>query len=477
MSVKDFQLKGNNICNVDCMDANAILHPETNVDQLKIGLLSSKTLTDWLTFNPDNPTQPFDGFDSYNGLIPWLNHYYPRGESGSIVPATKTTIGGVVIGDNLDVTEEGTLSVDVESLNIPDEVSTASVDTEGTVKLGNGTRTPVNFSTSTIVDGDNYYQYPLRIDANNRTGIVIPQATFSQVQTDWNQTDTSSVDYIKNKPTIPTVNNSIVTVQQGGVTKSTFTLNQNSNVTVYLDSTDVPVASNSTIGGIKIGYTKEDNKKPVQLDANNMAYVDTEQHLTIGDMITNGLSAHFYRVGTGSSAGSFTQNTWIPIIMSVSNNIGKCSVEFEILGREYGKTSYGKYYVNHMTNTTNKLICLSFYSEDTNHFDYNDIRAAKYAVDNNNVTIIVYKKVRNVSDSMFIVNILAENSSTYSTQHYFYTGSSSISETGYLLTNSDFRIGTLESNTITAKLENDASSQDREMTSILADNATSYTTT
>lgn len=250
-------------------------------------------------------------------------------------------------------------------------------------------------------------------------------------------------------------------------------------VSISSDVVSQIAATNNTLGGIKLGYTKNDNKKPVQLDANNKAYVDTEQHLTIGGMITNGLSAHFYRVGTGSSAGSFTQNTWIPIIMSTSNNIGKCSVEFEILGREDGKTSYGKYYVNHMTNTTNKLLCLSFYSEDTDHFDYNDIRAAKYAIDNNNVTIVVYKKVRDVSDSMFIVNILAENTTYYSTQHYFYTGSSSISDANYLLTRTDLRIGTMNADTqsITAKLINDESASSITMNTIGATNATYYTTT
>lgn len=250
-------------------------------------------------------------------------------------------------------------------------------------------------------------------------------------------------------------------------------------ISISSDVVSQIAATNNTLGGIKLGYTKNDNKKPVQLDANNKAYVDTEQHLTIGGMITNGLSAHFYRVGTGSSAGSFTQNTWIPIIISTSSNIGKCSVEFEILGREDGKTSYGKYYVNHMTNTTNKLLCLSFYSEDTDHFDYNDIRAAKYAIDNNNVTIVVYKKVRDVSDSMFIVNILAENTTYYSTQHYFYTGSSSIGDANYLLTRTDLRIGTMNADTqsITAKLINDESASSVTMSTIGATNATYYTTT
>lgn len=60
--------------------------------------------------------------------------------------------------------------------------------------------------------------------------------TFTQVQADWNQNDNTAVDFIKNKPTIPTVNNSTITVTQGGVNKGSFTLNQGSDYTLALDA-------------------------------------------------------------------------------------------------------------------------------------------------------------------------------------------------------------------------------------------------
>lgn len=42
----------------------------------------------------------------------------------------------------------------------------------------------------------------ISIDANN---VISASGAAAQIQSDWNQTDSSSVDYIKNKPTIPTV--------------------------------------------------------------------------------------------------------------------------------------------------------------------------------------------------------------------------------------------------------------------------------
>ena len=56
------------------------------------------------------------------------------------------------------------------------------------------------------------------------------------VQSDWNQSDSSADDYVKNKPTIPTVNNSTISFTQGGVSKGSFTLNQSSGATIALDA-------------------------------------------------------------------------------------------------------------------------------------------------------------------------------------------------------------------------------------------------
>lgn len=73
-----------------------------------------------------------------------------------------------------------------------------------------------------------------------------------QVQSDWTQTTTTAVDYIKNKPTlatvatswsyndlsnkptIPTVNNATLTIQQNGTNVQTFTANASSNVTANI---------------------------------------------------------------------------------------------------------------------------------------------------------------------------------------------------------------------------------------------------
>lgn len=524
-----------------CEERGNEIYPTTSDDQVIIDGLGS-TLAAWLNIGRDGTY--------YTSLYSWLQANYPN-SSYTLPVATDSILGGVIVDTtNLTISNDGVLSVDVNSLNIP-SVGTATFSASGTMKLGNSTTLTSNFSDGTISgqvhDAYSYsghvYALPLRLDAQGRAGVVVPTDLFAVNQSkaastwtfDWSKkvtnvsigTPTSGVEtnyiLLGNKD-VNTANGELgydddgelstscgyprlALVAGDGITMTRYTNTfipqadnyWGGNITEILISADSStytggegisinnstinqsIATNDSLGGIKLGYVKEGNKKPVEINSTpgenyGKAYVDTEQHPTVGGMITSGLSAHFFRVGTATSAGSFTADKWIPIIVSHSDNIGKCSVEFEIFGREDGKTSYGKYYVNHMTDKTNMLLCLSFYSEDTNHLAYDDVRVAKYAVDSDNVTLIVYKKVRNVTDSMFIVNILAENSSSYSTQHYFHTGTSSIAEPDYLLTNDDLRIGTYNSSsfTMTARLENDSETEVREMATIGAINGTFY---
>lgn len=54
------------------------------------------------------------------------------------------------------------------------------------------------------------------------------------VQSDWNVTDSSSDAFIKNKPTIPTVNNGTLTIQKNGASIATFSANQSTAVTANI---------------------------------------------------------------------------------------------------------------------------------------------------------------------------------------------------------------------------------------------------
>lgn len=70
-----------------------------------------------------------------------------------------------------------------------------------------------------------------------------PTIPAAQVQSNWTQTSTTAVDYIKNKPTIPTVNNATLTIQKNGSNVATFTANASSNVTANIT---VPTINSSS---------------------------------------------------------------------------------------------------------------------------------------------------------------------------------------------------------------------------------------
>lgn len=99
----------------------------------------------------------------------------------------------------------------------------------GTITLGSNTITPLTSFTETD---------PV-FSASPAAGITAANITAwnsaeANVQADWNQTTTTADDYIKNKPTIPTVNNGTLTIQKNGTNVQTFTANQSGNATANI---------------------------------------------------------------------------------------------------------------------------------------------------------------------------------------------------------------------------------------------------
>lgn len=90
----------------------------------------------------------------------------------------------------------------------------------------------------------------------------------ANVQANWTQSDNTKDDYIKNKPSIPTVNNATLTIQKNSSNVGTFTANASSNktinITVPTSAADVSALPAST----KYGAT-------LQLSMNSTTYVLT----------------------------------------------------------------------------------------------------------------------------------------------------------------------------------------------------------
>ena len=63
-----------------------------------------------------------------------------------------------------------------------------------------------------------------------------PSIPAAQVQSDWTQADNTKVDYIKNKPSIPTVNDATITFTNNGTTVDSFTTNASAAKTIALSA-------------------------------------------------------------------------------------------------------------------------------------------------------------------------------------------------------------------------------------------------
>ncbi len=89
-------------------------------------------------------------------------------------------------------------------------------------------------------------------------------------------TSSGTIPYARltSTPSIPTVNNTAITFQRNGTTINTVYLNQGNTETVnFIDNDTVyslPLASSSTRGGVKIGYSQNGKNYPVQLSSEKM---------------------------------------------------------------------------------------------------------------------------------------------------------------------------------------------------------------
>lgn len=81
----------------------------------------------------------------------------------------------------------------------------------------------------------------------------------ANVQADWNQTDSSAEDFIKNKPNIPTVNDATLTIQKNGTAVGTFSANSATaatiNITVPVDAEDVDALPGTTKYGASLALS------------------------------------------------------------------------------------------------------------------------------------------------------------------------------------------------------------------------------
>ena len=180
-----------------------------------------------------------------------------KGDAATVAVGTVTTLPA---GSSATVTNSGTSSAAVFDFGIPKGAD------------GTGAVLSVNGQTGTVV-----------LDASDVGALpdstVIPDA---QIQSDWNQSDNTKKDFIKNKPTIPAaqvnsdwnassgvaeilnkptipvVNNGTLTIQKNGTTVETFTANSNTDKTANI-ITDTWTSASTADSNMNVVFDNLDN--------------------------------------------------------------------------------------------------------------------------------------------------------------------------------------------------------------------------
>ena len=133
-------------------------------------------------------------------------------------------------------------------------------------KLAQGTNTTVSYSNGTYTISATQPTVPTKTsdltnDGSDGTSTYVEADELAAVAT------TGDYDDLTNKPTIPTVNNAVLTIQRNGANVDTFTANAAQDKTINIavptatsdltnDSgflTAIPTASSSVLGGVKVG--------------------------------------------------------------------------------------------------------------------------------------------------------------------------------------------------------------------------------
>ena len=185
--------------------------------------------------------------------------------------ASADVLGAIKVGSNLSITEDGTLSADAQQVTL---YSTSGQNTDGAMTQ--------KATTDALA---------LKADSSSLATVA------------------TSGDYndLSNLPTIPTVYNGTLTIQQNGTTVGTFTANQSGNTTVslaggiYADDPTAPANPNAWITPSDIDWS---------------AFTDSSTYFTIGSLLiqfgTEDFGDQSYSSGFwGSTNRSANQNLYV----------------------------------------------------------------------------------------------------------------------------------------------------------------------
>lgn len=135
-----------------------------------------------------------------------------------------------------------------------------------------------------------------------------PAQITGQVQSNWAQTNETAVDFVRNKPTIPTVNDGTLTIKLDGTTVQTFSANESTDKTANIVLPQVYAIQNS-----RESYYPSSTSWPV------IGYLDDDGATTVcivkfpNDVTTKGISVASDGTITFQKKGVYHIHLEIPV--------------------------------------------------------------------------------------------------------------------------------------------------------------------
>lgn len=179
-------------------------------------------------------------------------------------------------------------------------VTDKAVDVTVPTKLSELTNDDNFVVDASYVHTDNNFTTTLK---NKLNGIATGAEV--NVQSDWDVTDTTSDAYIKNKPTIPTVNDATLTIKRNGVDVGTFTANASQNKEIDIT---VPTNTNQLTNGA--GFQNESQVNA--LIANAVADITSFEYQIVASLPATGEKGVIYLVSNnGPAPNVYDEYIWI----------------------------------------------------------------------------------------------------------------------------------------------------------------------
>ena len=238
----------------------------------------------------------------YNGLDYFWDKIDNK-KQNKLTAGSNITISGSTISASQPTVNNGTLTIQKNGTNVQTFTANQSTNVTANIVVPTKTSDITNDSNFPVdanyVHTDNNYT---TTEKNKLSGIA--SGAEVNVQSDWSVTDTSSDAFIKNKPTIPTVNNATLTIQKNETNVQTFTANSSSNktanITVPTKTSDLTNDSGfvdaTAIAGKQDLLTAGDHINITGTTIKAVDYVHSEQPVATqavtpvvtGSMISNG---------------------------------------------------------------------------------------------------------------------------------------------------------------------------------------------